>query len=44
MRGFTPPEQLVATATIGLLAGFAARRSFGQVGKSEARLAHAQGR
>jgi general secretion pathway protein G len=41
-RGFTLLELLVVIAIIGLLASFVAPRFFGQVGKSEIKLARAQ--
>jgi len=40
--GFTLLELLVVMVIIGLLAGFVAPRYFSQVGKSEAKTAHAQ--
>lgn len=40
--GFTLLELLVVMVIIGLLAGFVAPRYFGQIGKSETKLARAQ--
>lgn len=40
--GFTLLELLVVMVIIGLLAGFVAPRYFGQIGKSEVRIARAQ--
>jgi general secretion pathway protein G len=41
-RSFTLPELLVAMAIIGLLAGYVGLKLFGQIGKSEVKVAHAQ--
>ena len=41
-HGFTLLELLVVMVIIGLLAGYVAPRYFGQIGKSEAKLAKAQ--
>lgn len=41
-RGFTLLELLVVMVIIGLLAGFVAPKYFGQIGKSEVKVARAQ--
>jgi general secretion pathway protein G len=42
MRGFTLLELLVVMVILGLLAGYVAPKYFGQVGKSEVKVARAQ--
>ena len=42
LRGFTLLELLVVLVILGLLVGYVAPRYFGQIGKSEAKVARAQ--